>query len=138
MKNLVAVYGSLRKDMANHDLLKGRSTYMGKFDTNPVFDMYGLGRFPGLVKGTTSILMEVYKVNDAVLSEIDELEGYHPNSVDSPFYKRVNINTSYGLAYTYLYQSSIINAPKVLDGDWKNFYEQNVSLRKLLENAEII
>jgi gamma-glutamylcyclotransferase (GGCT)/AIG2-like uncharacterized protein YtfP len=136
MSNLIAVYGSLRKGMGNHDLLK-EAEYLGKFESNPIYDMYALGRFPGIVKGSTSITMEVYKVDKKLLSEVDTLEGYHEDDTINDFYNRVSMKTPYGLAYTYIYLGNIINSPLVQSGDWVDYYERNVSLKKLLENAQV-
>jgi gamma-glutamylaminecyclotransferase len=78
----VFVYGSLRAGFGNHGLLEG-SEYVGKAFTAPAFTMLHLGGFPGIVQsGGTSIVGEVYKVDDDTLRNLDRLEG-HPS-----FYER--------------------------------------------------
>jgi len=133
----VAVYGSLRKGMGNHRILNG-AKYLGRFDTKPVFNLYSLGSYPGIKpKGRSSIVMEVYEVDDEGLKKVDRLEGYNSESNVNDFYNRVSINTPFGLAYTYLYVPSIENEEIVDSGDWVQYVTEEVQLRKILTNAQI-
>lgn len=122
---LVAVYGSLRKDLGNSHYLKDQE-FVGQFDTLPIYSMHSLGSFPGLLKnGVTSVVMEVYKVNQLCLSKIDSLEGYSESSCSNNYYEREEIITPYGKAYTYFYNTgssnSLGNSSLVKNGDWKEF-----------------
>ena len=77
MEHLVAVYGSLLNGFWSHHLL-GNSPFLGVGKTAPIWHMYSLGGFPGLVPTFQGeeISVEVYKVNDDVFSSLDRLEGY--------------------------------------------------------------
>lgn len=120
---LIAVYGSLRKGFGNHHILKN-ANYLGEFDTEPIYDMYSLSAFPGLVTGgNTSIKMEVYEVDRPTLVRLNQLEGYICDDHVNNHYNRISINTPYGEAYTYTYNYSIDKRVKVESGDWKIFKE---------------
>lgn len=119
-KKLVAVYGSLRKDLHNHGLLED-AKYLGEFNTPPEYNLYDLGSFPGLKEnGNTSVIMEVYEVTDAQAHRIDRLEGYTPGQ-KATFYDKVPISTPYGKASVYTYVPFISEDRLVESGDWKEF-----------------
>lgn len=82
---LVAVYGSLKKNFSNHNFLK-TSEFIGLGETLPIYDMVTFGAFPGIFPGTNQILVEIYSVNDETLTLLDHLEG-HPR-----FFKRDKTN----------------------------------------------
>jgi gamma-glutamylcyclotransferase (GGCT)/AIG2-like uncharacterized protein YtfP len=137
MEQRIAVYGSLRKGMHNHTLIED-AKYLGRYETKPIYNMYAVSTYPGLkLQGNTSIVMEVYEVDNELLSLVDRLEGYSPHATNNDFYNRVTINTPFGLAYTYLYVPDIPeHAQPVYEGDWVNF-KNDESLKNLLINAEI-
>lgn len=125
-KNLIAVYGSLRKDLGNHRLIKD-STYKGEFKTNPVYSLYSLGGFPGLKEGgETSVVVEVYEVDATTASNVDALEGYYPGR-EATFYDKVNIDTPWGTAGIYIYVPNVSERHKVESGDWKEFLEERAA-----------
>jgi gamma-glutamylcyclotransferase (GGCT)/AIG2-like uncharacterized protein YtfP len=128
---LIAVYGTLRKNMPNHGKIIN-SKYKGSFDTLPIYTMYALGHYPGLKKGHTSILMEVYDVTPDELSQVNALEGYNPHSNTNTFYDRILIRTPWGMAYTYMYIPSVHDYEEVESGDWKEHYEMNIKLRQII------
>jgi len=120
---LVAVYGSLRKKLHNHHLIES-SDYLGSFSSEPVYYMYDLKSYPGIVEGgDTSILMEVYKVDSDTMKKLNLLEGYDENNLDKKynFYNRKEINTPYGRSYFYVYNYEIFDYKKVECGDWHSY-----------------
>ena len=127
-KTLISVYGSLRKDMGNDHLLSD-SKYLGTFNSEPVFSLYSLSYYPGLkTNGNTSVVMEVYEVDDKVAQRIDNLEGYSPNK-PATFYDKIPIETPWGTASVYIYVNDIPEERLVKSGDWKEFknnLQQNV------------
>ena len=119
-KILVAVYGSLRKNMGNDHYLTN-SNYLGEFKTEPIFSLYSLGGFPGLKEnGNTAVTMEVYEVNEATARSIDSLEGYSPNRKPT-FYDKQSIETPWGTASVYTYVNDISEDRLVKSGDWKEY-----------------
>lgn len=120
-KKLIAVYGSLRKNLHNHYYIEN-AKYLGEFKTEPLFSLYNLGSFPGLKEnGNTSITMEIYEVNEQESKNVDSLEGYSKN-IPATFYDKIDIETPYGIASTYIYVNNISEDRLVESGDWKEFY----------------
>ncbi len=119
-KHLVAVYGSLRDGLHNHDLL-ATAEFKGQFVSQPVFTMYAGGGFPYLVdEGTTPITMELYAVDDETLYNLDRLEGV------PSFYRRHEVETPAGeMAIVYVASNStkkqIAHMPVVDHGDWVSY-----------------
>ena len=125
-KTLIAVYGSLRKEMSNDHLLS-TSEYLGEFQTKPEFSLYSLGYYPGLkTSGNTSVTMEVYAVDDIVAARVDRLEGYTPGG-NNTFYDKISIETPYGEASVYVYVNDIPQDRLVESGDWKVFKQNYFS-----------
>ena len=112
MQHKVAVYGTLREGEGNWQwALQDRATKLGDCLSNKEFTMHSLGGFPGVVfGGNTAIKLEVFKVEDHVMQDLDHLEGY------PDFYNRVEIDTPYGKAWMYFLESC--SGPEVESGDW--------------------
>jgi len=123
----VAVYGSLRKGLHNHGLLKD-ATFLGS-ERIKGFNMHSLGSFPFVTtRGATSeseITIEVYEVTPAEFRRLDMLEGY------PSFYDRMLVQTSYGQAWIYFIDQdgsySTVQNERVQDGDWYKFLNPIVS-----------
>ena len=73
-RHRVFVYGSLLRGLYNHHWL-GAAIFEGSATTQPEFCMVKLGRYPGLLAGRSTIVGEVYRVDDAGLARLDELEA---------------------------------------------------------------
>lgn len=123
---LVAVYGSLRKGMHNHPNFLKDAEYLGKFETDPVYTMYDVGSYPGVVEGgNTPILCEVYRISPGEISKnIDMLEGYQGSkNAKTNHYNRKGIRTPYGAAFLYIYNRKTDKLKKVPSGDWVEYNE---------------
>ncbi len=124
-KYLVAVYGSLRKGLHNYKNLEfdTKAKLLGEFQTEPVYTLYDTGAsFPGLKEdGSTSITMEVYEVDEKLNKTVEQLEGYEEGSEDFNHYNKVEIETPFGLASTYIYNYSIEGMAEVEGGDWTDY-----------------
>ena len=118
---LVAVYGSLVSQMHNHNYYLSDSKLLGKFNTEPEYTLHSLGSFPGLkLNGNTSIVMEVYEVDKGTLKRLNQLEGYYPEETPT-FYDRIEIDTPWGKAFTYIYVNPLSKDSVVESGDWKKY-----------------
>ena len=111
MTELVFVYGSLRRGQSHHPLLR-HAKYLGEHKTEPYYTMFSLGAFPAVVVGGHSVITgEVFAIDQAMLSRLDEFE-------DCPAeYFRRRIVTPFGKAWVYVYRY----APKaavIPTGDW--------------------
>lgn len=117
-KYLVAVYGSLRKKQSNYEYYLSSSVYKGTFTTEPEYTLHSLTYYPGLkLNGNTSVVMEVYEVDESTLETLNRLEGYRPGE-QSTFYDRIEINTPWGKAFTYIYVNELSKDSIVESGDW--------------------
>ena len=78
MKQLLFVYGTLRTGESRHSVMS-QSDYLGVYETIPKYTMYDLGAFPCITfNGKTSIVGDVFEVNDYTLDLCDMIEG-HPD-----------------------------------------------------------
>lgn len=109
------VYGSLMTGESNHRVMRG-ARCLGPTSTVAAFELFDLGAFPGLVRGgATSVVGELFEVDDEGLARLDEFEG-HPT-----FYERGSIVLVDGAevdAYL-LPRARVIGRPVVAGGDWR-------------------
>jgi len=99
MDNKVFVYGTLKQGNRTRGMqhFGGEAEFMGNAVTSDAaYSMYDLGAFPAVVLGgKNKISGEVFKVDDDVLSVLDQIEGY------PEFYQRKEIKTTLGTAWIY-------------------------------------
>ena len=120
-KFLVSCYGSLRRGMGNHHYYLSNSNYKGTFPTEPEYTLHSLSAYPGLkLNGNTSVVMEVYEVDEDTLKNLNRLEGYRPGE-PATFYDRIEIDTPWGKAFTYIYVNELSKDSIVESGDWCEF-----------------
>jgi len=116
----VAVYGTLRKDMGNHAIMKDAGGKpMGGFWTPPSFTMWDLTWYPAItLEGEHSVYLEVYEVED--LHVLDTLEGY------PDLYDRKRIPTPWGEAYLYFMETANVpsGAQPVPSGNWMTHVQE--------------
>lgn len=133
-KYLVSVYGSLRSGMGNHHYYLSNSNYKGTFPTEPEYTLHSLSAYPGLkLNGNTSVVMEVYEVDEDTLKNLNRLEGYRPGEKAS-FYDRIEINTPWGKAFTYIYVNELSKDSIVESGDWCEFKNKEKSWFSVTSN----
>ena len=133
-KYLVAVYGSLRIGMSNHNHYLANAEYKGTFTTEPEYTLHSLSAYPGLkLNGEHSVVMEVYKVNDPELEKLNQLEGYYSGE-KSTFYDRIEINTPWGKAFTYIYVNKLSKESIVESGDWVSYRKEQKSWSSITSN----
>ena len=133
-KYLVSVYGSLRKTMGNHNYYLLNSEYKGTFSTEPEYTLHSLSAYPGLkLNGNTSVVMEVYEVDEDTLKNLNRLEGYCPGE-KSTFYDRIEINTPWGKAFTYIYVNELSKESIVESGDWVAYKNEEKSWSSVTNN----
>ena len=133
-KYLVAVYGSLRSGMGNHQYYLSDSEYKGTFSTEPEYTLHSLQWYPGLkLNGNTSVVMEVYEVDEEVLKTLNRLEGYRYGE-PATFYDRIEINTPWGKAFTYIYVNELSKDSIVESGDWVAYKTEEKSWSSATNN----
>lgn len=127
-EKLIAVYGSLRKGMHNNYIL-GESKYIGNFNSEPSFSMYSVrGDYPAVIKeGSTSISIEIFEANENIQQKLDRLEGYDKDLDEKyNYYNKEVIETPYGDAFIYYFNSDLSDFEKVDSGDWVLFKEKEL------------
>ena len=133
-KYLVSVYGSLRKKQSNYEYYLSNSVYKGTFTTEPEYTLHSLSYYPGLkLNGNHSIVMEVYEVDEDTLKNLNRLEGYCPGE-ESTFYDRIEINTPWGKAFTYIYVNELSKESIVESGDWVLYKTKEKSWSSVTNN----
>ncbi|HEX4351864.1 MAG TPA: gamma-glutamylcyclotransferase family protein, partial [Polyangiales bacterium] len=71
---LLFVYGTLRRDAANHHEM-GDARFIGRARTAPRYELVDMGGYPAMLEGgRTSIVGELYEVDDALLRQLDAFE----------------------------------------------------------------
>jgi gamma-glutamylaminecyclotransferase len=74
MAHLVFVYGTLMQGEHHHDQIRG-AEFVGERSTHPRYDLVQIDYFPAMIEGgNTAVLGELYRVDDATLARLDELE----------------------------------------------------------------
>lgn len=111
----VAVYGTLRQTLENHERL-AHAEFLG-YETLYDIRCFDLGWFPGAKcwPSEQGVVCEVYAVNDRTLKNLDYLEGYRPHQPERSTYVRKALNTRFGEAWLYEYQGNVDNCPEVQD-----------------------
>jgi gamma-glutamylcyclotransferase (GGCT)/AIG2-like uncharacterized protein YtfP len=109
--HLVFVYGTLRGGRGNYQRLLTTSECLGEHGVDG-WDMYDLGHFPAIVKGSGSVTGDVFRVTPATFARLDMLEGY------PRFYDREFIETPVGNAWVYYHNETPRHAEPVPSGDW--------------------
>jgi gamma-glutamylcyclotransferase (GGCT)/AIG2-like uncharacterized protein YtfP len=111
-RQLVFVYGTLKRGEKNHHWLDGAS-WQGEAELSGVL-LHDLGPFPMAVIGEGTAIGEVYAVEERGLARLDELEGY------PRLYDRQMLSLNDGRqAWVYLGRPrQVRHAPLVVGGSW--------------------
>lgn len=123
-KQLVAVYGTLKRGYGNHRLLE-TSKFLGT-DRIEGFDMYNLysGGFPGILHSKSvrsvenTIFIEVFEVDEDTFMRLDCLEGYDEDEPTEGLYDREQVMTQYGLAWIYTFNGTPNESDLIVCGNW--------------------
>jgi gamma-glutamylaminecyclotransferase len=84
---LVFVYGTLKRGGENHRWIETQR-FVTKARTAPLYRMYDLGGYPGMVRADDGVCIEgeVWSVDEAGLAQLDVLED-----TEGGEYERVNV-----------------------------------------------
>lgn len=149
-EQLVFVYGTLRKNESNHQLLSKAEclfehcwTYGKLYDTGLSYPtMIALQVWQGLDDEEVKprITGELYRVTAKELEKLDELEGYSGQSATN-LYDRIRqpIHTDQGVIEAMLYVNAslpITEEQRIASGDWKIYIETRSHRLLLHENWE--
>ena len=110
----IFVYGTLMRGEDNASFLRG-ARFAGAARTEPRYTLVDLGDYPGLCDGgATSVVGELYDVDEPILVRVDELEG-HPD-----LFRRASVTLAGGgTAIAYLLAAERPGAV-IASGDWRS------------------
>ncbi len=114
-EHLVFVYGTLMRGEHHHDKL-AHATFLGARSTLPAYDLVRIDYYPALLPGgSTSVTGELFRVDDATLARLDELEEV------PTYYLRASIELTDGsTALTYLMpRERAVGAKPIPSGDFR-------------------
>jgi len=123
-KEYYFVYGSLKQGHGNHTILAQSDTakLVEEATTEPIYTMYSLGFFPGVVEGgDTAIIGEIYEVSDAETKRrLDSLEGYYGPDNPHNLYNKETIKINKKNVHIYLFNRNMENSTYkiVKTGKW--------------------
>ena len=126
MADLVFFYGTLMAgfDRRRRAGIDGKLTYVGRGSiTAALFD---LGIYPAAVPASEGLVWgEVYAMSDeaAVLTALDEIEGYRPDEPDLSLYLRQKTGVrlpddTLAEAWVYFYNAPLGRAQQIASGDY--------------------
>jgi len=102
---ILFIYGTLKRGCRNHSVMRG-AEFAGQAATEPAYLLVNCGAYPGLVRAAgertgVSVRGELYRVDGALLAELDRFEGVPSD------YVRAMVRLADGSeAQTYLYARS--------------------------------
>ena len=123
MNKLLFVYGTLKKEHGNHQVL-GDAVFQNE-DLLKGFQMHSLGGFPAISpydfnpdnEHPKIVHGELYEINDKDLARVNQLEGYREEDLDHGFYDRTSVVLESG-AVALVYFMNNCHAPVVENGVW--------------------
>ena len=91
--------------------------------------LFDLGIYPAAVPAEdTRVWGEIYRMKEpeAVLRELDEIEGYEPAEPDSSLYTRVETSVTFddgraATAWVYFYNAPLGRAQRIESGDYREY-----------------
>lgn len=124
MSKLIAVYGSLRIGEYNYERFvdifgKTSITTVEKTKVIDGFDLYSLGSYPAITRGSNKLTVDILEVTDNVHNSIKAMElgaGYDEETIHIE-----NI----GDVVIYTYPKEYLDSRRLVEsGDWSNYLKQ--------------
>ena len=113
----IFVYGSLRAGLPLNDALSN-SSFIQTVKSESKYTMYDLGAFPCIRKnGETSIVGDLYSVDDDTLARLDMIEGI-PTLYQRDFIDIKGWDNPDTEIYAYFFSNEVYATPTVESGDW--------------------
>ncbi|MGV3344761.1 gamma-glutamylcyclotransferase [Enterobacteriaceae bacterium LUAb1] len=117
----IMVYGSLRRKQGNSHWMTD-AQWLGNTYIEG-YELYDLGHYPGVIAGEGKVLCEVYRIDAAILCELDALR------TKGGEYQRKLMQTPYGSAWIYLYQRPVAGFQRIVSGDWVKRAGEQASIK---------
>jgi len=126
MTDLVFFYGTLMSGFkrAGREQVNARLNPVGGGSIRAA--LFDLGIYPAAIPASDShVLGEVHRMidSDAVLRELDQIEGYRPDEPDTRLYRRVETEVTFddgsvATAWVYFYNAPLGRALRIESGDY--------------------
>jgi gamma-glutamylcyclotransferase (GGCT)/AIG2-like uncharacterized protein YtfP/cation transport regulator ChaC len=117
----VFVYGTLRRHEENHSLLKEAELhYEQAWAEGRLYDT-GKG-YPAMKEGEGRVYGEIYKINDALLHKLDDIEDFIEGREENLYNRQLQeVNTDQGPVEAFVYYGlgEKMFQNEVSSGDWK-------------------
>ncbi len=118
-KTKIFVYGTLRKGCGNHFVMEeAEGRYIGKGVVSG-YEMYTNGAYPMVIRGSGTVVGELYEVSDLVT--LDELEGYPKLYIKETVLVELESGEKVkALIYTQSHNAESVrkNRIRIPEGDW--------------------
>jgi gamma-glutamylcyclotransferase (GGCT)/AIG2-like uncharacterized protein YtfP len=104
-RKLLFVYGTLKRGLANHNLLHGQE-FMGEAMTAPRYQLYDKGPHPCLVEveaESVAVHGELWSVDERALARLDEFEDVPHGFVRGP----ISLSACPGPVEAYFYRAGV-------------------------------
>ena len=119
----IFVYGTLMTGLQRQRALS-RSHFLG--NGSIAGELYDLGRFPALIKGSSKVFGELYDISELTLSHLDQIESYDSENPEGSLYIRrevefyLNPDAEPVTAESYFYNRSLEGrSTKISNGDYR-------------------
>jgi gamma-glutamylcyclotransferase (GGCT)/AIG2-like uncharacterized protein YtfP len=115
---ILFVYGTLMRGGVRHHVL-AKQRFLGEARTRPVYALFDLGAYPGLVHRTDdggAVHGELYEVAADLMERLDRIEGA-PNLYRL---EPVLIENHPGDVFAYFYQQPTMGFPLCAEERWRN------------------
>lgn len=136
-KFLVGIYDSYRTGGSlNSSLNKLTSKLVGTYSTEPIYDMYILEKEENCViktNGNSSVKIEIWEVNEAVLGKIERSYSYYSNFEEYPQdYVKEKVLSPFGEIIIYFTNVSQSKDNIIINGDWI----EHLNYKKVMGNKK--
>ena len=122
MTHTVFVYGTLLKTMARTSMME-RSRFRGPGLIHA--ELYDLGAYPGIRKGRSEIMGEIYEIDASTLAQLDRIEGFDASTPTTSLFVRKAVEVtafsdgSQTKAFAYFLDNAAEQGVLIAHGDYR-------------------
>ena len=120
------IYGTLMPGLRLQAEMHGAQRLGAACVTGRLVDV---GRYPGLLQGQGTVTGEVYRVSDAQLARLDEVEDMVPGDRPASQYWRERVQVHSGalagqMVWTYVYNRPVDGLTPIPHGDYRRYIRE--------------
>jgi len=102
------------------------SEYIGEAIARGVC-LYNLGPYPAIKQGDGAVAGEIYHVSNAILEQLNTVEGYNPTNLENSLYHRQKIQILLPAistdVFAYFYNGSVNGLAQIDSGDYRGYVQ---------------